>query len=69
MKYIEAYAKICLKHSEGDCEGCPFAYEVTGCASCLKYIANNIEDARKKIVTYVNTHRKDKEVERHEDLD
>lgn len=60
MKYLSVYAKICLRHSEHDCSGCPFAYEVTGEDSCLRYILDNKEAAMASMVEYVSKHRKDK---------
>ena len=61
MKYLKAYAKICLMNSEDNCDGCPFAVEETGCGSCLKYIVRNQEEAKEKIIEYVRKRRELKE--------
>ena len=65
MRFLKAYAKICLRHSEQDCDGCPFAMEKTGSDSCLKYILKNPDKAQAAIINYV---RLDKE-KRDEDMD
>ena len=65
MRFLKAYAKICLRHSEKDCDGCPFSIERTGSESCLKYILKNPDAAQSAIINYVKA---DKE-RRNEDLD
>lgn len=69
MQYLEAYARICLRHSENDCEGCPFAYNETGYNSCLKYIVYNKLEAKQKIIDYVVNHNKNKEARDDEGMD
>lgn len=61
MKYLKAFARICLHHSEKDCDGCPFAYENTKNASCLRYVAENPEEAQQKIIAYVKAVKEERE--------
>ena len=61
MKYLKAFANICLRHGDNDCEGCPFAKTETGYDSCLKYVIKNPDETQKKIVEYVRAYRKERE--------
>ena len=61
MKYLKAYAKICLRHSGKDCDGCPFSVSRTGYDSCLRYILENPDLTQKKIVEYVKAAKEKRE--------
>lgn len=52
MKTLVNFLKICDRHVEGDCEGCPFSYKTTG-EDCHKYIIRHPEEAADKIVAYI----------------
>ena len=63
MKYLKAYAKICLRHSEKDCDGCPFSSARTGSDSCLRYVLDNPEDSQNRILSYVKAAKERREQE------
>ncbi len=71
MKYLKAYARICVRHSEMDCEGCPFSANKTGMDSCLKFILKNPEDAQMMIINYAKAlkEKRDEEARRQRELD
>ena len=52
MKTLMAFLKICNRHVENDCEGCPFAYKLTG-EDCHKWILHNPEAAADKLKAYI----------------
>ena len=71
MKYLKAYARICFRHSEKDCDGCPFSANKTGMDSCLKFILKNPEDAQMMIINYAKAlkEKRDEEARRQRELD
>lgn len=52
MKYLRNFIKICARHSENDCQGCPFDYKKTH-SDCHKFILKYPEEARQMINQYV----------------
>ena len=71
MKYLKAYARICVRHSENDCDGCPFSANKTGMDSCLNFILKNPEDAQMMIINYAKAlkEKRDEEARRQRELD
>lgn len=61
MKYLKAYARICVRHSEKNCEGCPFSVDNTGSTSCLGFILKHPEDAQTMILRYAEEDREKRE--------
>jgi transcription elongation factor Elf1 len=54
LKYLKAFLTICDKHCEDDCKGCPFAPSSTGSTNCHSWIISHEDEARVRIVEYVN---------------
>lgn len=52
MKYLKNFLKICARHSDNDCDGCPFAWTATH-QDCHRYILKYPEDAQRMINEYV----------------
>lgn len=52
MKTLVAFLKVCNRHVENDCEGCPFAYKLTG-EDCHRWIVKNPKEAAVKLTSYI----------------
>ena len=58
MKSVVTFLKICNRHVEHNCEGCPFSPDVTKVSDCHKYIINNYKEAYEKMMSYVVDNKK-----------
>lgn len=65
MKYLVNYLKICKRHSEYNCNGCPFNEAQIKTYDCHRWIIEHQEEAKGKIVNYVTERKASKCAEQH----
>lgn len=53
MKALVNFLKICNRHVEKDCNGCPFAPQSTTGEDCHKYVIHYPENAKERIEQYI----------------